>query len=156
MRLDMRHALRHAECLANPSALQGARWEQWRVSRTIGSRATNRPAATEGSPCGTGPAVGEAGHEACPAACRMPAESAELRLKEGSVRHGAKRGSSGGFRGPRFARNEQDGHSATKLGYWSWFCSNYPTQATAGLAEQNAARNLANCGVLESRWCLQQ
>ena len=27
MSVDMRHALRHVECLANPSAKQGARWE---------------------------------------------------------------------------------------------------------------------------------
>ena len=27
MSVDMRHALRHVECLANPSAMQGARWE---------------------------------------------------------------------------------------------------------------------------------
>ena len=26
MSVDMRHALRHAECLANPSLLHGARW----------------------------------------------------------------------------------------------------------------------------------
>ena len=26
MSVDMRHALRHVECLANPSAMQGARW----------------------------------------------------------------------------------------------------------------------------------
>ena len=69
-RLDIEQALRPVVCLPNPSRMQAARWERAGFRGACAAPPESKRAATAGSPCGTGRAVGRSqrGHKTSPAA----------------------------------------------------------------------------------------
>ena len=58
MRQDIEQALRPVVCLPNPSRMQAARWERAGFRGACAAPPESKRAATAGSPCGTGRAVG--------------------------------------------------------------------------------------------------